>query len=507
VPDRLSLLDASFLYLEEPTTAMHVGSMAVFEPPAQGFDYERLVALVSARIAYVPRYRQRVRVVPGRLANPVWVDDEDFDVTYHVRRSALPRPGTQEQLLELVARVQSRALDRSRPLWEVYLVEGLENGRFAIVTKSHQALVDGVNAVDIGQVILDDSPETPDVPTDTWKPSKEPSDLELLAGALSDVVRSPGDVVDSVRGGLVDVRATASRVLGQLGHLASTAARTAARPAPTSPLNADIGEQRRYAVAATSLDDHRAVRARHSRPGSELTVNDVVLATVAGALRTWLLTRGEPVVPATVVRALVPVSVHDADDTLLTSDDLAARRSSAVRPTGASHRTGNQVAAFVVDLPVGEPNPAVRLHQVAYSMRAHAEAGRAVGAQALVGIAGFAPPTLHSLGARVASAVSRRLFNLVVTNVPGPQHPLYAGGARMLASYPVMPLAKGQAVSIGLTSYDGGAFYGVNGDRDAMPDVGVLAGCLEDSLQELRETARSRAPRKRAAGAAEDATA
>jgi WS/DGAT/MGAT family acyltransferase len=221
------------------------------------------------------------------------------------------------------------------------------------------------------------------------------------------------------------------------------------------------------------------VRARHSRRGSELTVNDVVLATVAGALRTWLLTRGEPVVPATVVRALVPVSVHDEE---------------AGHASANGHRAGNNVAAFVVDLPVGEPNPAVRLHQIAYSMRAHAEARHAVGAQALVGIAGFAPPTLHSLGARVASAVSRRLFNLVVTNVPGPQHPLYAGSARMLASYPVMPLAKGQAVSIGLTSYDGGAYYGVNGDRDAMPDVDVLAGCLVDSLAELGETARSRGP-------------
>jgi len=477
VPDRLSLLDASFLYLEEPTTPMHVGSVALFEPPADGFDYEQLVALVSARIAYVPRYRQRVRVVPGRLANPVWVDDEDFDITYHVRRSALPRPGTEEQLLELVARVQSRQLDRTRPLWEVYLVEGLADGGFAIVTKSHQALVDGVNAVDISQVILDDSPETPEGPTDTWKPAHEPSDLELVAGALADVVRSPGDAADRLRGGLVDVRATAGRMLGQLGHLASTAARTAARPAPTSPLNAVIGEQRVYAVAATSLDAHRAVRERHSRRGSELTVNDVVLATVAGALRTWLLTRGEPVVPATVVRALVPVSVHDQE---------------AGHASVGGHRAGNNVAAFVVDLPVGEPNPAVRLHQIAYSMRAHAEAGHAVGAQALVGIAGFAPPTLHSLGARVASAVSRRLFNLVVTNVPGPQHPLYAGGARMLASYPVMPLAKGQAVSIGLTSYDGGAYYGVNGDRDAMPDVDVLAGCLVDSLTELGETARSR---------------
>ncbi len=475
MPDRLSPLDASFLYLEEQTTAMHVGTVTIFEPPQDGFDYERLVTLVSARIAFVPRYRQRVRTVPGRLANPVWVDDEHFDVTYHVRRSALPRPGTDDQLAELVARLQSRALDRSRPLWEVYLVEGLRGGRFAIVTKTHQALVDGVNAIDIGQVILDDSPDPPDAPTDTWKPAKEPTDVELVVSAVADVVRSPGAALEALEGSANDVKATAGKVLGQFGHLLSQAARTAARPAPTSPLNVEIGEQRRWAMASTSLEDHRKVRVRHSRTGQrELTVNDVVLATVAGALRAWLLTRGESVVPATVVRALVPVSVHDGAD----GDDEV------------SYRVGNRVKAFVVDLPVGEPNPAIRLHQVAYAMSAQAEAGEAVRAETLVGIAGFAPPTLHSLGARVASAASRRLFNLIVTNVPGPQRPLYAGGARMLATYPVMPLAKRQAVSIGLTSYDGRVYYGVNGDRDAMPDVGVLAQCLVDALVELRETTR-----------------
>ena len=468
MPARLSALDASFLYLEEPTTAMHVGSVAVFEAPEDGFDYERLVTLVAARIAYVPRYRQRVRTVPGRLANPVWVDDEDFDVTYHVRRSALPRPGSDEQLAELVARVQSRPLDRSRPLWEVYLVEGLARGRFAIVTKTHQAMVDGVHAVDIGQVILDDSPDVPELPADTWMPAKEPTDVELVVGAVADAVRSPGGALEAFQGSAKDVKATAGRVVGQLGNVLSAAARTAARPAPTSPLNAAIGEQRRWAQVATSLEDFRRIRDAHSGKGRELTVNDVVLATVAGALRAWLLTRGETVVPATVVRALVPVSVQLADD--------------------RSHRIGNRVKAFIVDLPVGEPSAVIRMHQIAYSMRAQAEAGGAVSANALAGIAGFAPPTLHSLGARVASAVSRRMFNLVVTNVPGPQHPLYAGGARMLTSCPVIPLAKGQAVAIGLTSYDGGVYFGVNGDRDAMPDVAVVAQCLVDALAELRET-------------------
>ncbi len=470
MPHRLSALDASFLYLEEPTTAMHVGSVSIFQAPPEGFDYERLVALVSARIAYVPRYRQRVRAVPGHLAGPVWVDDEHFDVAYHVRRSALPRPGSDEQLYELVGRVQARPLDRARPLWELYLVEGLRDGRFAVVTKTHQALVDGVHAVDIAQVILDDSPDPPEPPTDSWHPAREPSDLELVAGALADVVRSPGEVLEALRGGTRDVAATAGKVLGQVGHLVSAAARTATRPTPTSPLNLEIGEHRRFAGAATALQDYRAVRGRRG-VGAELNVNDVVLATVAGALRTWLLTRGEPVVPASVVRALVPVSVQPEDE-------------------DASYRVGNRMSALVVDLPVGEPNPTVRLHQVAYALREHGETRRAVAAQTLVEIAGFAPPTLHAMGARAASAASRRLFNLVITNVPGPQHPLYAAGARMLASYPVIPLAKRQALSIGLTSYDGGVYFGLNADRDAMPDVEVLAGCLTDALAELVDTTR-----------------
>jgi diacylglycerol O-acyltransferase / wax synthase len=472
VSDRLSALDASFLYLEGPTAVLHVGSVAVFEPPDRGFEYDQMVALVSARIAYVPRYRQRVRTVPGRLGNPVWVDDANFDLGYHVRRSALPSPGTDQQLAELVARLQSRALDRHRPLWELCFVEGLAGGRFAMISKAHQALVDGVNAVDLAQVILEDSPQVPDVPTDTWKPAPEPTDVELLVGALADAARRPRGVLDAWRGSADDVRQAAGQAVGQLGSVLSAAARSAARPAPTGPLNVQIGEQRRYAMVATSLADHRAVRDGQARRGhQDLSVNDVVLATVTGALRAWLLTRGEPVLPATMVRALVPTSVAaDEDD--------------------APHRVGNRVAAFVVDLPVGEPNPVVRLHQVSYAMRAQAEAGGAVRADTLAGIAGFAPPTLHSLGARVASAASRRLTNLTVTNVPGPQHPMYAAGARMLAAYPVMPLAKGQAVSIGLTSYDGGVYYGVNGDLDAMADVDVLGHCLVDALAELRAAGR-----------------
>ena len=211
---------------------MHVGSVMVFQPRDSGFDYDRLVSLISNRISFVPRYRQCVREVPGRLANPVWVDDEDFDVTYHVRRSALPRPGSDEQLEEFVARIQSRRLDRRRPLWEVYLIEGLAGGRFAIVTKSHQALVDGINAVDIGHVIVDDTSDSAGLVTQAWSPAREPSDVELIASALVDAVRRPSQIADNVRGAITDVKAVGGRVLSAVGYVVSTVARTAARPAP-----------------------------------------------------------------------------------------------------------------------------------------------------------------------------------------------------------------------------------------------------------------------------------
>ena len=465
--DRLSPLDVSFLYLEQTTTPMHVGSVSLFEIPADGFDYERLVALIQERIPLVPRYRQRIRWVPGHLANPVWVDDESFDVTYHVRRSALPRPGTDQQLRELVARVQSRRLDRDRPLWEMYLVEGLRDDRFAVITKTHHAMVDGLSAVDIGQVLLDVTPEPRESPPDTWCPGREPSWVELMAEAVLDNMRRPSAVIDTVRTGVSDIRATARRTVGAAaGLLAFT--RTAARGAPQTALNAPIGEQRRYGMAATSLDDYKRIRKAHA-PDAAITINDVVLAVVAGALRAWLLTRGEAVKPSSTVRAMVPVST---------------------RLPNQAGSLGNRISSYFVNLPIGESNAVVRLHQVSYAMRAHKESGQAVGADLIAGLAGFAPPTMHALSAQVGSSWSQLMFNTIVTNVPGPQFPLYAGGARMLATYPVVPLIKNQAVSIGLTSYDGGVYYGLNADRDAMADVDVLAQCIEDSLAGLLDSVR-----------------
>ena len=479
MPDRLTALDASFLYMEGSTTPMHVGSVMVFQPRNGGFDYDRLVSLISNRISYVPRYRQCVREVPGRFANPVWVDDEEFDVSYHVRRSALPRPGSDDQLEEFVARIQSRRLDRRRPLWEVYLIEGLAGGRFAIVTKSHQVLVDGINALDIAHIIVDrsdraDSESDGAGPvTQTWRPAREPSDVELVASAFVEAVRRPSQIVDNVRGAITDVKAVGRPVFSAVGAMVSTVARTAVRPAPVSPLNAEIGEARRYVIVGTDLADYRTVRSRLARGhyADEVTINDVVLATIAGALRSWLLTRGEAVHNATTVRAMVPISVYDLDN----------------NHTVDTGRLGESVTACFVDLPVGEPAASMRLHQIAFAMRQQIEGGHAVGAESIAGLAGFASPTLHSLGARLGSAMSRRLFNLIITNVPGPQQPLYVGNARMLSAYPVVPLARGQAVSIGLTSYDGGVYFGLNGDRDAMPDLDLLGQCLVDSLADLVE--------------------
>jgi diacylglycerol O-acyltransferase / wax synthase len=460
--ERLTRLDASFLYLEEPDTPMHVGGVLVLEAPRGGI--EALAELVEARLALVPRYRQRVAVVPGHVANPVWVDDPDFDIAYHVRRSGLPRPGNQEQLLELVSRLASRPLDRTRPLWEAYLVDGLSDGRVAVVTKTHPALVDGLSAIDIGQVLLDVAPDAPAPAPVDWRPQRPPTGAELLWQALDEYARRPSAVVDTARNVVADVRSTAARLSGVAGGLLRTA-RTTLLSAPRSPLNAPVGRQRRVAVARAELDDIKKVRKAHGG-----TVNDVLLTVVTGALREWLLSRGEPVMGGTAIRALVPVSMQD--------DDAVA-----------GNPSGNKVSSYLVDLPVGEPNPRVRLTRLSYAMRGIAQHGQSVGADSLIALAGFAPPTLHALGARAARGLSRRLFNLVVTNVPGPQLPLYAAGSRMLEVFPVVPLARGQGLAIGMTSYDGRVFFGLNAERDSVGDVVVLADLIEQQVAELVESA------------------
>jgi WS/DGAT/MGAT family acyltransferase len=458
--ERLTTLDASFLYLEDAGAPLHVSGVLVLEPVAGGLD--ALADLVEARLPLVPRYRQRIVTVPGRLANPVWADDPDFDVTYHVRRSAVPRPGTEAQLLDLVSRVTSRPLDRRRPLWEVYLVEGLTGGRVAVVTKTHPALVDGLGAVDIGQVLLDTTPDAPLPSADSWVPGRVPGPADLVLDALGEYVQRPTAVLETARSAIGDLRTTTTRVLGLAGGLAR-AARSAVVPAPHGPLGPATGTQRRVAVARADLEDLKAIRKAHGG-----TVNDVLLTVLTGALRDWLLSRGEPVLASTAVRALVPVSVQGEEQ----------------------DAPGSGVAAYLVDLPVGEPNPWVRLARLSYAMRGVTGSGRSVRADALIALTGFAPPTLHALGARAARGLSRRVFNLVVTNVPGPQVPLYAAGSRMTDVFPVVPLVGGQALSVGMTSYDGRVYVGLNADRDGVGDVDVLADLVEQEVAALTESVR-----------------
>ena len=456
--ERLTTMDASFLYLDAPDAPLHVGGVLVLEAPVGGVEV--LAELVEARLSLVPRYRQRVMEVPGHLANPVWVDDPDFDVDYHIRRSALPRPGTEQQLCALVSRVTSQPLDRDRPLWEIYLVEGLAGNRVAVVTKTHPALVDGLSAIDIGQVLLDPEPDAPVPPAEDWHPRRAPAAPELVWQALQHYLRRPTSVVDTARGAVSDARSAAVRLSAASRELLRTA-RSAVMAAPHSPLNVPVGRQRRVAVARLDLDDLKRVR---NVDGG--TVNDVLLGVVTGALREWLLSRGQPVVSSTSVRALVPISVQ--------GDDLV---------------DGPKVSSFLVDLPVGEPNPRVRLARISYAMRGVAAHGQAVGADSLIALTGFAPPTLHALGVRAARGLSRRLFNLIVTNVPGPQVPLYAAGSRMLEVFPVVPLARGQGLSIGMTSYAGRVFFGLNADQDSVGDVQVLADLIEQELEGLLTTA------------------
>ncbi|QNN53601.1 WS/DGAT/MGAT family O-acyltransferase [Nocardioides mesophilus] len=468
--ERLHTDDMAFLVTESASTPMHNATLDVFEPPRDGFDYDTLLRLIADRIAFVPRYRQRIAPVPAHLGNPVWVDDDDFDLTFHVRRSALPRPGSMDQLRDLTARIVSRRLDRHRPLWEVYLIEGLEGGRFAILSKAHQVLVDGVS-IDLGQVLLDVDDKPRETVQDNWAPRPVPSPPSLAVRAVLESVRDPRVAVatagSNVRGLLRSAGSFRSRAREAAGTLSG------GRAAPDSPINVALSEQRRFATVRTDLDDYRTVRREHGG-----TVNDVILATVTGALRFWLMTRAEPVHSSRSLRALVPMSVIDSD----------------LEPTAL----GSQVAGHLLSLPIGEPSPVVRLHQVSYALKAHKETGHAVAADRLTGVAGFAPTTFHALGARLAASEARRNFNLVVTNVPGPQFPLYAAGAQMLQSYPVPPLLPDHALAIGVTSYDGGIYFGLTADRDAVPDLEVLAQCVEEALEELVDSsseARERAPR------------
>ncbi|CAJ1584793.1 wax ester/triacylglycerol synthase family O-acyltransferase [[Mycobacterium] wendilense] len=466
---RLSGADASFYQLENSSTPMYVGSLSILRRPRSGLSYETLLDTVEQRLPQVPRYRQKVREITLGLARPVWIDDPDFDITYHIRRSALPSPGNDAQLHDLVARLGSRPLDKTRPLWEMYLVEGLSGNRIALYTKSHQALVNGMAALEIGHVIADRTRKPPAFGEDIWIPAREPGTAALVLGAVGDWFSGPRQQLAAVQSAVTGI-VTNSDQLVDTGRRLADMARTVARgTAPSSPLNTRVSRNRRFTVASGSLADYRRLRARY-----DCDVNDVILAVVAGALRNWLLSRGEPVTPTSTVRAMAPMSVYPELD-----DDGAAGPGQAI----------SEVTPFLVDLPVGEGNAVVRLSQIAHATESHPTAPSLVDARTIVTLSGFAPPTLHAMGIRVATSFAARMFNLLITNVPGAQSQMYVAGAKLLETYAVPPLLRNQVLAIGVTSYCGTVYFGINADREAMSDVEVLPALLREALEELLEAA------------------
>ncbi len=465
---RLSPSDAAFYHRENTSTPMYVGSLSILRKPRGGLSYDALLETIERRLPQIPRYRQKVREITLGLARPVWVDDPDFDITYHVRRSALPSPGSDSQLHELVSRLAGRPLDRTRPLWEMYLIEGLSGSRLALYIKSHQALINGMSALEIGHVIADRSRRPAAGTEDIWLPAREPSPGQLALDAVGDFLARPGQELRALRSTVADV--VTNRVeLADLGRrVTSVASSLTRRNAPSSPLNTTVSRHRRFTVASALLSDYRRVHGRY-----DCAVNDVVLAVIAGALRNWLLSRGEPVTASLAVRAMAPTSVYpDAD-----------------RNSAGPGQAIREVAPFLIDLPVGEGNPVVRLSQIAHSTETHSAAAKLVDARTIVTLSGFAPPTLHAMGTRVATHYPTRQFNLLITNVPGPQTQMYVAGAKLLESYAVPPLLPGQVLAIGVTSYFGRVYYGINADRDAMSDVDVFPELLTQSLEELLEAA------------------
>jgi diacylglycerol O-acyltransferase / wax synthase len=460
--DRLTAVDASFLAQEGRSSHMHVGAVTVFEGPPPGCP--EFMDVIRSRLHLVPRYRQKLAFPPLESGRPMWVDDRNFNLEYHIRHTALPSPGSEGQLLRLAARIFSQRLDRAKPLWEVWLVQGLEENRFALISKTHHALVDGVAGVDLAQVLFDLTPVPRQVEGDgaPWRPRPEPSGVELAAAGVKGLVRTPFGLAGRALGAV-------SRPAGTVGKLVQAAegvgeiAWAGLNPAPETPLNVEIGPHRRFSVVRCELSDFKGVKNAFGG-----TVNDVVLTVVAGALARFLRSRGVRT-EGLELRALVPVSIR------------------AEHEHGA---LGNRIAAMRGPLPVYVDDPVARLRIVKEAMDDLKDSKQAIGAEVLAGAQSFAPPTILAQASRLN--FSTRLFNLIVTNVPGPQFPLYVLGRELQDLFPVAFLPENHALAIAIMSYNGGVDFGLLADYDAIPDIDIIADGLEQSLAELVEAARTR---------------
>jgi WS/DGAT/MGAT family acyltransferase len=455
--DRLSGLDASFLNLEEGPAHMHVASTTLFEGPAP--SYEDLREHIASRLHLVPRFRQKLRLVPFGQGRPLWVDDPQFNLDYHVRHTALPPPGSEEQLRTLAARIFSQRLDRTKPVWEMWLVDNVEKGRFAIVGKTHHCLVDGVSGVDITTVLFDlDRDPGPVAEPEPWLPEPEPTDAQLLAEALMERAATPVAALRRLPS-LVRAPRPAAAATFEGAGAAGSFLRTALA-APRSPINGPIGPYRRFAWVRTELAELKRIK---DLAGG--TVNDVVIACVAGALGRYLRSRGSTV-EGLELRAMVPVSVRGPEQ------------------HGA---LGNQVSAMMAPLPVWREDPIACLNAVTATMGDLKSSKQAVGASLLTGVSDFTPPTIAAQAARLQSR--QRFFNTVITNVPGPQFPLYLLGRELQDVFPMVPLAKNQTVCFGIMSYNGRVNFGVTADYDSMPDLDALADDLDAAMTALSDAA------------------
>ncbi len=461
--DRLTPVDASFLHQEGANSHMHIGGLTLLEGPPPSM--EEFLEQIRRRLHLVPRYRHKLANTALDSGRPVWVDDPDFNLDYHVRHTALPPPGSWEQLQELTARIFSQQLDRSKPLWEMWLIEGVEEGRFALITKTHHSLIDGIAGVDLATVLFDISPEPPRIPHSgrPWHPHPEPSNTSLLAAGLIGAARTGAALVEGALEALAHPELAVSRgreVAEGLGELLWAAL----NPAPQTPLNVPIGPHRRFVAVTASLDDFKTVKNAFGG-----TVNDVVLAIVAGALREFLIKRGRRI-EGVEMRALVPVSVRSEDE----------------------HGTaGNRIVVMRGPLPIYIGDPLARLRFVSQAMDGLKESKQAVGAEVIAGAQNFAPPTILAQASRLN--FSTRLFNLIVTNVPGPQFPLYVLGREMVLAVPVAFLPENHALAIAIMSYNGQMNFGLLGDFDALPDIGAIGDSIREQLAELVEDARAHA--------------
>jgi diacylglycerol O-acyltransferase / wax synthase len=455
--ERLSSLDASFLYLETPAMHMHVAGLSVFAPRADGpLTYSDVQRVVEARIHLAPRLRQRVLPVPGNLGRPLWVDDDRFDLDFHLRRSAVPSPGGRFQLERSVGRVLSRPLDRAKPLWELYVFEGLEHDRTAVLLKLHHALADGIGSMMIGSALFDLDPDAPlgEAPRRRWTPEPIPDRDELIREAIAEMATHPAEAMArAARAPQRAIEAITRTVVG-------ASALVGMGPAPDGPFDGPLGPARRFAIADVPFERLRTIK--RSLGG---TINDVVLAAVAIGLHQLLIERGEPT-KGRSLRVMVPVSV---------------------RSKAEAGEVGNRVAPAFVEIPIGHMTPRSRLAKVRTATDQLKSSSMAVSADAIIGLGAYAPPALHAMAARMASR--GRWFNLVVSNIPAPQMPLYLAGARLEANHPAMPLGEHGGLSIACSSLGGTMAFGLTADWDAVRDLDVLARGIEDAVDDLDRAA------------------